>query len=543
MLLSSVLGGSFFAATPENPRFDLNSPDAWDAFGAERSSTGVPVGPESALRFSAWFRGVTLLARGVAKCPLHVRELSEPDLDYGTTYARKHPAYRLLRSQANELMTAFQFKLAITGHAVNRGNGYAVITRRGIEPKELLLLDPDATYPKMMNGRLWYVTTIEGDERKIPADDIFHLRGFGFDGIQGYPAWNLAKESVGLALASEKFKGTRFKNAARPSVVLQTDRVLQTPAKQELRQAWESMHTGIDNSHRTAILDNGLKAVQMSFTAQEMEEIEQAGLLIRDAANFLGIPSSKLCDVAGVKYASKEQDDQNFLDDGLDFWLNSYESEAWDKLLTEEEKSSGTHICQFDRDSMIRTNIIDKARFHQIATGGRAWETPNEARDDFGLEPNEDADSDKLLTPLNMGQGGPDNKPSKPAESPPTKPKGPQAPPRRPQPAKVEGVVKASVARLIHRVGVHAKKMSADRAKLMAFLAEIRSEHESVFIEALGETMADWLLVKIESRYSAVASRSLPNTLPLSEAVKNEIAAQQEQLPALACDTLFGDAE
>ncbi|OWK34958.1 phage portal protein [Fimbriiglobus ruber] len=473
---------NFRAATPENPAFDLNSPDAWDALGAERPSTGIPVSAESALRVAAWWRGITLLARDTAKTPFHTYKRT--DGGKGKKLDPNHPAYHLLLRKANETQTALQFRQALTGHAINRGNGYAHIWRTGGgDPLEMLLLDPDRTEPfKASNGSLWYKTEINGDKRRLPAEDVFHLRGFGFDGHQGYPCYKMAKEWVGLGHAEVMFRGVRYRNQARPSVVLSTDKTVQPANRQALRQEWEKMHTGIENSHRTAILDNGLKATILTFTAEEMQEIEGAGLTTRQIANFLGIPSSKLGDVQGVKYASKEQDDQNYLDDGLDFWFASYEAEAWDKLLSPTQQTRDSHFFEFDRKTLIRADMDARARFFRTALGGQPWMTQNEVRGEMSMDPSDDPDANKLRAPLNMGKGGFDNDSKDP--NPPDNPKRGKG-----ANAEVRGAAMESLAdatrRMVKRVGIWANKNADKPAKFVGWLDGIEAEHADKVREAL----------------------------------------------------------
>jgi HK97 family phage portal protein len=176
---------------------------------------------------------------------------NRPDGDYGSTAALEHPAYRLLRWKPNEWQTAFQFRLALAGHAINRGNGYAYVYRDGPRPVEMVLLDPDATEPAMVGGRLWYVTTIAGDERKLPAADVFHLRGFGFDGLRGYPLWQMAREAIALGLSADQFRGAGTRTRpGRPWC--SPPNKINEQAVTRLRNDWERMHTGLDNAHRTA---------------------------------------------------------------------------------------------------------------------------------------------------------------------------------------------------------------------------------------------------------------------------------------------------
>lgn len=577
MFLKWLFGGGSRgarAATPENPSFNLNDPEAWDALGASPTSTGMRVSAEKALTWSAWWRGVTLLARGVAKAPCHVYK-TDPNGEYGATLDLKHPAYNLLRHKPNEYQTAFQFKLALMGHAVNRGNGYAYIFRAGPEPVELVLLDPDDTEPVMMNGQLWYVTKVEGTERKLPAADVFHLKGFGCDGFRGYPLWQIAREVIGQALTREKYTGTRYKNSARPSVVLSTDGKVDNPARERLRSEWERMHTGIDNAHRTAILDNGLKISTLAFTPEEMQEVESAGLLLRDAANFLGIPSSKLGDVEGVKYASKEADDRNFLEDGLDFWLNAFEAEGRDKLLLESEKEANNRLVAFDRDALISFDLQTKANYFRTATGGRGWMSPAEVREREKLEPRDEPDIDKILTPLNMGQGGANNQPEKPSDNGPGRPKegaeapaptavpsvdppAAQAPPLAANtiPHQMREAARASITdaarRMCRRIAHQATRAATSGAKFVAWVDSFANDEREVIAEAfgpanhilgaMGERPHDpneYLIEVLRGRYWQLADTAKPRTLAAD--VEKLNADLEAELPTEMCEIFLPD--
>lgn len=549
MLLARLLGGNgFFAATPENPSFDLNSPEAWDAFdGGSRVSTGQRVNAESALTWDAWYRGVSLLALYIAKTPLNVWQKVKRDTGDGRTLANDHAAHKLLRWKANEVQTAFQLQLALAGHAINRGNGYAAIMRQGAEPVELLLLDPDATSMPRESGGRWYVTKIPGtgEQRRILAEDMLHVRGFGFDGFTGYSAWQMAKEHISLANTMVKFKGTRYKNQARPSVVLETAARMQPQDRRELREDWERMHVGLENAHRTAILDNGLKASKLTFTADEMQEVEQSGLSIRAAANFLGVPSSKLGDVAGVKYASKEQDDLAFLNDGLDFWFCAIEDESRDKLLLPSEQDSGDWCIEFDRKTVARGDSAAQATYYRTALAGQPWMTQNQVRQDCGMEPVDDPEADTLKTPLNMGQGGDKNQPQNVADPGPGNPGNGDGQQQAKLRSGVAAVITDTAKRMVRRVGTHAARAAKDAKTFEGWAAGITLEHGQVIREAFGPANEMLHAMRPDTAYDiggGIGVRLSSDFLSLTEttsaaklpaAVEALVTDQETRIPAL----------
>ena len=81
-------------------------------------------------------------------------------------------------------------------------------------------------------------------------DEIMHLRGLGFDGVQGYSVIALARQALQMASNAEAF-GTKFyENGARPGLVLTSPKALGDKAYERLKTSWEARHSGIENAHK-----------------------------------------------------------------------------------------------------------------------------------------------------------------------------------------------------------------------------------------------------------------------------------------------------
>lgn len=390
---------AYRAATPDNPRFSLNDPAAWDTFlSGEPASSGVRVTRETALTHSPWWRGVNLLSADVAKLHLFVYRSTEG----GKTKDTSHPAYRLLRRKANSWQPAFIFKQLLTAHALQTGNGYAWINRLGDgTPIELIPLNPDCTTPVKEQGRLLYVTDINGEKRKLQPEDVFHLKGFGFDGLTGYSVFEKAREDLGLGMASRKYGAIFFRNNARPNIAVVVPGRLDDKQKQAIREEWERMGGGIDNAHRLALLQGGADLKTFTINARDSQLLETRQFNIRDIANWIGVPPHKVGDDTRTSYGSLEQENQEYLETGLDPWLCRWEEESWDKLLTEEQKASESHEVAFDVRRLLRANMTARGGYYRLALGGAPWMTRNEVREQEDLDPVEGGD--ELLDPLNMG--------------------------------------------------------------------------------------------------------------------------------------------
>lgn len=386
--------------------------ELYDALGARRSDAGVVVNRVTALRHPAIWRGVNLLSRDTAKLPLLIyRRVGE-----GKTRAIEHPAYKLLKDAPNGQMTAFTFVQTITAHAILNGNGYALITRRGDgRPVELLPLLPDRTYPVRVNGRLMYVTAIGGDledvaseVRTLAANDVIHIKGLGYNGLCGYSLIEYGVDAIGHGMALEKYGSRFFKNSARPSVLIEHPGQISEPAAKRLRESWDKLYAGVENAHRTAILEEGMKATPMTINAKDSQLLESQEFDLTKIANLLGLPPHKVGGKGRTAYASLEQENQAYLDEGLDPWLVAWEQECRTKLLTEDEKRTDSHVVEFLRQALERADLATRTAAY-VSGLNNSYLNPDEVRARENLNPIPEGEGQKFFRPMNMTVIGDDD--------------------------------------------------------------------------------------------------------------------------------------
>lgn len=465
-----VLTSLVTRATVEDPNVPLNAENISDILGGTKTDSGVVVTHKKALTYDAWYRGIALISGYIAKTPLYVyrREFGSDGEETGKARAKDHAGYPLLRRKPNAEMTALVFKRVLQSHICALGNGYAYIYRNAdATPRELIPMDPTAVTPVRANGKLWYVCRfLSGEQRRLSPRDVFHVHGLGYDGLRGYSVLDMAKESIGLHIGERQYGSRFFKNNARPSVVIEHPAKLTDDQEKHLRDSWNRMHQGLDNAHRTAVLEGGMKLHEFTINARDAQLLESRGFGVRETANFLGLPPHKLGDSSRTSYNSLEQENQAFLDDSLDDWFSAWEEEAFDKILSEREKIAETHFVEFLRQSLIRANMTARGAYYAKATGGKAWITPNEVRRMENMDASEDEDADSLAVPLNVKQAGAGGFASSHRQ-----------------------LLNDVLGRMVRRVGVHARRAAKRPATFLDWLEALDSDHGETIRAALSPAL------------------------------------------------------
>lgn len=496
---------AIFRNNPENPKTDLSNPDSWywDSFGSEPTSSGLRVNRNAALGYAAVWKAQSMISRDVAKTPLNVYRRGA---DGAREKDSKHPAFALLRRRPNQWMTAFAFRQTLTHHVLMHGNGYAYIYRNGRgDPMDLVPLAPEKTYPVLEGGDLKYITEVEGGLRKLDPFNVLHIKGMGADGLVGYSVLHVARESLGIGIAARQFGSVFFRNRAVPSMVIEVPGAVSDEQIKQVKDAWNRLYSGLDSSHKVAVLKFGAKITPLAHNAKDSQLLETRQFEVREVANWFGVPPHKLGDTTRTAYASLEQENQSYLDEALDGWFVAWEEECAAKLLTDKERENDTHFVEFMRSAIVRADIAARFGAYNTAING-GWMSPDEARAKENDRPIEGGAGKWFRFPLNMGaiDGGELINPNQTAAS--SEPDQPDDVDPEPEPTPtrarvnfadirvVDGderalalkqIFAATAGRMARRIGLHARKAGAKPDSFVQWVESIDGEHGQVIQEAL----------------------------------------------------------
>ena len=342
---------------------------------------------------------VRILAEAVASLPLHVYEYQD---DGGKKLVHDHPLYYLLHDEPNPEMTSFVFRETLMSHLLIWGNAYAQIIRDGAgRVLGLYPLLPDKMEVQRDDrGNIYYVYSRNSDENpmfkeygniKLKAEDVLHIPGLGFDGLIGYSPIAMAKNAVGMTLACEEYGASFFANGANPGGVLEHPGVLKDPSK--VRESWNSVYRGVNNAHKIAVLEEGMKYQQIGIPPEEAQFLETRKFQINEIARLYRIPPHMVGDLDKSSFSNIEQQSLEFVKYTLDPWVIRWEQSLQRSLLLPGEK--GKYFIKLNVDGLLRGDY--QSRMNGYAVGRQnGWFSANDIREMENMNPIPDEEGGNL---------------------------------------------------------------------------------------------------------------------------------------------------
>lgn len=390
------------------------NPDPWlvAAFGGPETATGIRVTADTAMRFTAVYAAVRILAETIATLPLIVYRRTEND---GKERATDYFLYRLLHDQPNEEQTSVEFREMLQGHLALRGNAYAQIDRKMGQPARLVPLHPDRVEAeRSKNGDLVYRISPDSGSPYLLSQmrgEIMHIRALSSDGVTGLNPIELFREAIGLGLAYEEYSGRLFGNGANINGVLETPQAMSNEALARFRTLWQQNYGGVGNAGKTAILEQGMKWQAIGIAPKDAEFIISRKFQITEIARIFRVPPHMLADLERATFSNIEHQSLEFIRDTIRPWLVRWEQALTRDLIPAEDRDN--YFVEFLIDGLMRGDL--KSRYDSYAIGrNNGWLSANDIRRLENMNPLPPEQGDVYLIPLNMVQAG--TEAPKPAE-------------------------------------------------------------------------------------------------------------------------------
>jgi HK97 family phage portal protein len=383
-----------FRASPNNPSTSLAKPAEW-LFSDDRSKTGVSVNEKSAMTFSAVWASVRILSETIGSLPWNVYTIE----DESPVLVTNNPIDALLR-HPNAMMTSMVFRETMMAHLCLHGNAYAFIERDGTgRPTKLVPIHPLRVEVKVVDSEKFYHI----DKKEVYADfEMIHVCGLSFDGVVGLSPIKAARETFGIGLAANQFGAEFFGNGANVGGVLTHPGKLSDEAYTRLRSSWANSYGGLGNSHKTAILEEGMRIEKVTIPPDQAQFLQTRQFQTQEVARWFLIPPHMLGDLSqSSTRANIEEQGIQFVRNTIRPWAVRWEQEFTTKLFGTESQL----FVQFNLEGLLRGDI--KSRYDAYAVGRQwGWLSVNDIRKKENLGDVEGGDV--YLQPLNMVNAGTD---------------------------------------------------------------------------------------------------------------------------------------
>jgi HK97 family phage portal protein len=324
---------------------------------------GVPVTTDQALRLSAVWACVRLLADAVSTLPLDVyRRGDRKPLDELPPLLRT-PAAGL---SLNEWLYAIMVSLLL------RGNAYGIVTGRSgstLLPAQVDLAHPDRLGVTVLaDGRVQY--RLNGKE--LDPADVWHVRAYAFPGtVLGLSPVEYARQTIGLGLAAEKFGAQWLGDGSVPSGVIYADRDPKKEGADHLKAEWVKARR---NNREPAVL-HGARFEPISVRPEESQFLGTLDNNRNAIAGIFGVPPEMIAGTTAgpLAYTSPEMRSLDLLTYTVRGWLVRLES-AISALLP------STQYARFNAAAMVRVDLKSRYEAHEIALRA-GFLTINEVRE------------------------------------------------------------------------------------------------------------------------------------------------------------------
>jgi hypothetical protein len=206
----------------------------------------------------------------------------------------------------------------------------------------------------------------------------------------------LARESLGMALAAQDYGARFFTNDAKP-----TGGWIEFPgtfkdaeAKRVFRDSYQSAQAG-SNRGKVLVLENGMKFHEVGVTNKDAQFLELRKFQITDIARMFRVPPHMIADLDRATFSNIEQQSLEFVMHTMTPWAERWEASIETELLPDGDALE----IEFDFANLMRGDAASRSAYYQCGIQN-GWLTRNEARISENLNPLQGLD--QPLRPLNM---------------------------------------------------------------------------------------------------------------------------------------------
>ena len=361
--------------------------------------TGGLVSPAVVEGNAAAFNAIQIISEAVGTLPAIVYRRQG---DGVRKVEGNHAVARLFTDAPNDIQTPSEFVTMMQANLLAHGAAYAEIERDGNgKPTALWPFHPGQIALERIPGtrRIRYQVSDEVGSRRLLPEEVFAIRDRWDDPFTPRSRLDRCREALGIAVATERFAGSIWRNGARLSGVVSHPEQIGPDAAKTLRESLQAIYGGSENAGKIGVLEEGMTWTALSSTPHDAELSEARRIAVLEVARVFNVPAPLLNELSNANYSNVVEMRRQFAAGTIQPWLTRWEQAIMRDLFTETGRRS--HDVEFDMDLLVRADFLQRLQGYRIGRETGLY-SANDLRRFENLNARTDADAETFLSPLNM---------------------------------------------------------------------------------------------------------------------------------------------
>lgn len=396
------------AATDSSAVLTGLSGDVFEWFGSGQRAAGMNVTPETAMRSTAVWRCVTLIAGALMTQELGVYKTASNG-DFVRVHG--HAFDRFLNREPNDEMTGPVFVENSAIQMLLRGNGYGLIR----QARNGTITSVDFYFParvlpfRSADRSIWYrFTNEDGSTEDHHASYVLHFKGPGLsaDGIRALSPISNHAQAVGINLATRDYEAGQFERGLMTNdyFVFPEGKAVTPEQRLAFKEYLRKRAQGVANAHNPLILESGAEWKRVAVTARDAQLLELLQYSVVDVCRIFGVPPNMAGETSGTSNWGTGVEQQSI---GFDRWTVlphkvRIAGEWTRKLFPVVGARTPEYFVWWDDDFLLSGDSKAIAAYLRAGLGGNqlpGWLSQNEARRKVNLPPKTGDGGNEVYSP------------------------------------------------------------------------------------------------------------------------------------------------
>jgi HK97 family phage portal protein len=320
--------------------------------------TGTAINDVNSMQVTAFWSCVRIVSETTGGMPLSIYEV---DSTNGNLTKVDHDLGAILIDSPNANMTKVEFWEALAANLAQQGNAFAMRDTRTdgsifqLTPMASSLVTPGIDKD---TGLVVYDYNDRGKWITLPQEKVWHIKGFGMNGLVGLSPIVYGRNALGIGLTTEEFQGKFFANGASPSLVVSVPQWLNTQQRQQARENLEKMWGGMDNVHKARLLEGGMTVQPSTMQLREAQFSELRGLTLQEIARLMRVPPHMIMDLSRSTNNNIEQQSLEFVMFSMLPYTTRLESSISKWLMRPDERRK--YVAKFSLDHLLKADAASR---------------------------------------------------------------------------------------------------------------------------------------------------------------------------------------